>query len=126
MSEVEAAGIELEGNFDATDSAVCDCENCQQCRAANALHFECFKSYFLATLGADHGNDVLTGSGPDGQRSSQRAMAIAACRIYFCTSLSSGGNSLLRTCFVFASIFHQRHDVSLEQNSDRVRLLNGQ
>jgi hypothetical protein len=50
---VEAAGIEPSADFAATDSNVCDCENCEQCRAANALHFECFKSHFLASLDAD-------------------------------------------------------------------------
>jgi hypothetical protein len=51
--KVEAAGIEPSFVSDATDSSVCDCENCQQCRAARALHFNCFKSQFLASLGAD-------------------------------------------------------------------------
>jgi hypothetical protein len=36
---VEAAGIEPSDDFDATESSICDCENCQQCRAANALDF---------------------------------------------------------------------------------------
>jgi hypothetical protein len=47
---MEAAGIEPSTDFDATRNSICDCENCQQCRAANALHFECFKSQFLASL----------------------------------------------------------------------------
>ncbi len=47
---MEAAGIEPSLVSDATDSSVCDCENCQQCRAANALHFECFKGHFMASL----------------------------------------------------------------------------
>src|SRR5262245_14743947 len=51
-ADVEAAGIEPSCDSDATDSSVCDCENCQQCRAANALHFECFKWQFLASLDA--------------------------------------------------------------------------
>jgi hypothetical protein len=50
---VEAAGIEPLFDYDATNSSVCDCENCRQCRAANALHFECFKSHFLASLDID-------------------------------------------------------------------------
>jgi hypothetical protein len=47
---VEAAGIELESDLDATENGLCTCENCQLCRAANALHEECFKSRYLATL----------------------------------------------------------------------------
>jgi hypothetical protein len=50
---VEAAGIEPSFDIDATISDVCDCGNCQQCRAANALHLECFKSRYLASLDAD-------------------------------------------------------------------------
>ncbi len=50
---VEAAGIEPSDDFDATIDGLCDCENCQQCRAANALHLDCFKSHFLASLDAD-------------------------------------------------------------------------
>jgi hypothetical protein len=29
---------------------VCDCENCQECGAAYALHFDCSKSHFLASF----------------------------------------------------------------------------
>jgi hypothetical protein len=47
---MEAAGIEPGSDFDATENGVCNCENCEQCRAAYALHEECFKSRFLATL----------------------------------------------------------------------------
>jgi hypothetical protein len=50
---LEAAGIEPSDDFDATENGECLCENCQGCRAENALHFECFKSHFLATLDAD-------------------------------------------------------------------------
>ena len=50
---VEAAGIEPSDDFGATADSPCDCENCQQCRAAYALHFECFKGQFLASLDAD-------------------------------------------------------------------------
>jgi hypothetical protein len=50
---VEAAGIEPSADFVASESGICNCENCQQCRAANALHFECFKSHFQASLDAD-------------------------------------------------------------------------
>jgi hypothetical protein len=50
---MEAAGIEPSADVAATENSVCDCENCQQCRAARALHFECFKSHFLASLDAD-------------------------------------------------------------------------
>jgi hypothetical protein len=50
---VEAAGIEPSFDFDATDSAVYDRDNCQQCRTAYALPFECFKSRLLASLDAD-------------------------------------------------------------------------
>jgi hypothetical protein len=50
---VEAAGIEPSADFAATANSVCDCENCEQCRAAYALHVECFKSHFLASLDGD-------------------------------------------------------------------------
>jgi hypothetical protein len=50
---MEAAGIEPSDDFDATENCICDCENCQQCRAANALHLECFKSHYLSSLDAD-------------------------------------------------------------------------
>jgi hypothetical protein len=50
---VEAAGIEPSDDFDASEISICDCENCQQCRAANALHEQCFKMRFLTTLDAD-------------------------------------------------------------------------
>lgn len=50
---MEAAGIEPSADFIATDNSVCDCENCQQCRAAYALHFECFKSHFLESFDAE-------------------------------------------------------------------------
>jgi hypothetical protein len=46
-------GIEPSADFAITDNSVCDCENCQQCRAARALHFDCFKSQFLASLDID-------------------------------------------------------------------------
>ena len=47
------AGIEPCDDFDATSESLCDCENCQECRAANALRLDCFKSHFLASLDAD-------------------------------------------------------------------------
>jgi hypothetical protein len=50
---VEAAGIEPSDDFDATSEPLCNCEKCQECRAANALHFECFKSHLLASFDAD-------------------------------------------------------------------------
>jgi hypothetical protein len=50
---VEAAGIEPSADIYATDNALCNCEYCQQCRAANALHFDCVKSHFLASLDTD-------------------------------------------------------------------------
>ena len=50
---MEAAGIEPSDDFDATDSGLCDCENCRQCRAAYALHLECFKGQFLASVDTD-------------------------------------------------------------------------
>jgi hypothetical protein len=36
-----ATGIEPAFNSDATDILPCSCVNCQQCRAAPALHFGC-------------------------------------------------------------------------------------
>lgn len=50
---MEAAGIEPSDDFDATCDSVCNCENCQECRAAYALHSECFKGHLLASLDAD-------------------------------------------------------------------------
>ena len=35
---MEAAGIEPAGDFDLTTEVVCDCVNCQEGRAAPALH----------------------------------------------------------------------------------------
>lgn len=52
-TKMEAAGIEPAAEFDATTNGVCDCESCQRCRAANALHSECIKSHVLASLDAD-------------------------------------------------------------------------
>jgi hypothetical protein len=51
--KVTAAGIEPSNDFDATNTCICDRENCQQFCAANALHFECFKRHLLASLNAD-------------------------------------------------------------------------
>jgi hypothetical protein len=45
------AGIEPSDDIDATEYTICNCEKCQECRAAYALHRECFKSHYLATLG---------------------------------------------------------------------------
>lgn len=53
MSKMEAAGIEPSDDFDATKNSVCDCEKCQECRAAQALHGECFQSHYLASLDAE-------------------------------------------------------------------------
>ena len=50
---VEAAGIEPSDNFDATSECQCNCENCQQCRAANALHSGCIKRHLLASFDID-------------------------------------------------------------------------
>ena len=47
---VGAAGIEPSFVIDATVSVVCDCENCQRCRAAYARHLDCFELQFLASL----------------------------------------------------------------------------
>ena len=47
---MEAAGIELGCDLDATDDGVCTCANCQWCRAAYALHKKCFQGRYLATL----------------------------------------------------------------------------
>jgi hypothetical protein len=37
---VEAAGIEPTDDFDLTALATCDCENCEEWRAAYAQHFK--------------------------------------------------------------------------------------
>lgn len=47
------AGIEPPDDSDANDNVPCACENCQQCRAAYALHLECFKGHYLASIDAD-------------------------------------------------------------------------
>jgi len=47
---VEAAGIEPVSDSATNDNIACGCENCQQCRAALALHSECFKRQFMASL----------------------------------------------------------------------------
>jgi hypothetical protein len=43
-----AARIEPLVDFDVTKSDLSSCENCQECRAANVLHFECFKRHLLS------------------------------------------------------------------------------
>ena len=53
LALIDTTGIEPSFDSDATDSSVCDCENFQQCRAANALHFDCFKGQFLSSLDAE-------------------------------------------------------------------------
>ena len=53
IRKLEAAGIEPSDDFAATKDGVCNCENCQQCRAAYALHLECFKGHLLASFDAD-------------------------------------------------------------------------
>jgi hypothetical protein len=60
---VEAAGIEPAFDFDAKADVPCDCENCQQCRAANALHLECLRSQCLALLDADLQSVILAWDG---------------------------------------------------------------
>ena len=50
---MEAAGIEPAVEIAANDNGLCTCEECQQCRAANALHFECFNRHFLTSFDAD-------------------------------------------------------------------------
>lgn len=50
---MEAAGIEPCNDFGATSDSLCDCENCRQCRAANALHLECLKRPWLASVDTD-------------------------------------------------------------------------
>jgi hypothetical protein len=51
--KVEAAGIEPCDDFVVTGEADCSCENCQDCRAAYALHSTCFGLHSLASLGID-------------------------------------------------------------------------
>ncbi len=53
QQKLEAAGIEPSGDFDVSRDGPCDCENCQQCRAAYVMHRERFKSHFLASLDCD-------------------------------------------------------------------------
>jgi hypothetical protein len=50
---VEAAGIEPGNDIDASVEGHCECEECQLCRAAHALHFECFKSRYLTPFEID-------------------------------------------------------------------------
>ena len=47
------AGIEPASNSDATDILPCSCVNCQQCRAARALHFGCPDWLSVASSDAD-------------------------------------------------------------------------
>ena len=51
--QVEAAGIEPGPELGATADGSCDCGNCQVCRAAYALHLECFKRHVLSSLDVD-------------------------------------------------------------------------
>jgi hypothetical protein len=50
---MEAAGIEPQSYFTVNDGDLCSCENCEGCRAAYALHFECYKCHLLASFDAD-------------------------------------------------------------------------
>ncbi len=51
--EVEAAGIEPAFNLDGTAVTNCNCVNCQEGRAARALHPGCPDWLQLSSLGAD-------------------------------------------------------------------------
>jgi hypothetical protein len=53
MNKVAEAGLEPANEIDATDNCICTCEFCERCRAAVALHSECFKRQFLASLDAE-------------------------------------------------------------------------
>ncbi len=53
LSSIGTTGIEPSDDFGATADSPCDCENCQQCRAAYALHLECFKGHLMASFDAD-------------------------------------------------------------------------
>jgi hypothetical protein len=46
-------GLEPTTGFDATDASICDCENCQQPRAANALHADISTGQLMAIFDAD-------------------------------------------------------------------------
>ena len=50
---MEAAGIEPSDDSVATIDRLCDCDNCKQCRAAYALHLECFGGHLVASFDAD-------------------------------------------------------------------------
>jgi hypothetical protein len=51
--KMEAAGIEPGCDSGATLDSACDCEKCLYCRAAYALHLDCFKRHLLASFDAD-------------------------------------------------------------------------
>jgi hypothetical protein len=70
-------GLEPLAGSDVTDDPRCICENCEQLRAANALHFECFKSRFLASLDAELQNVILSWPPlPDGVKSAIEALIV--------------------------------------------------
>jgi hypothetical protein len=93
---VEAAGIEPASDFDGTTDDLCDCENCKQCRAANALHFECFKGQFLASLDAEL--QVLIGDWVRLDDSTRKAIGELSHpgTLFPLTLPSESGNELLR------------------------------
>ena len=52
-TKMEAAGIEPTCEIDGTTEAICDCVNCEKCRAAPALHSGGFKSLPVSSVDAD-------------------------------------------------------------------------
>jgi hypothetical protein len=51
--KARVTGLEPASEFAANVGALCGCENCLQCCAARALHSECFKRHYLASLDSD-------------------------------------------------------------------------
>jgi hypothetical protein len=56
---VEAAGIEPACDFDGKNERVCDCVNCEKCRAARALHSGRSNWLDLSSIDADLQSVVL-------------------------------------------------------------------
>jgi hypothetical protein len=60
---MEAAGIEPAFNFDGKNEGVCDCVNCEKCRAAPALHSGRPNWLDLSSIDADLQSVVLAWEG---------------------------------------------------------------
>lgn len=61
--KMEAAGIEPAGDSDGIIKPACSCGNCEECRAASALHFACANSLDLSSIDTDLLTVVLAWAG---------------------------------------------------------------